>query len=634
MILGFFVELLNIFLLEKHQNNIMRRLFNLLLLLVAPFIALFNLVGVAYAEGHVGCPERYVTLVNPVRGRELWLDKSLKPIIEQYNASAAFSFPATWLMQYDALNDRELIDTVKNFEVGGEKGVFLEISESLADEAGVVYDSETKWSNPGVIFLSAYTQSERRALIDTIYKKFKDNFGYYSKSVGAWWIDSYSVNYIRQKYGVDAILIVADQKTTDSYGVWGQWWGEPYYPSKYNILTPGVKNKLDAVIIQWAQRDPTLAYGEGSIYSNYSLQANDYIRSGKSTDYFQSLVDSYLDCKNPVGQITIGMETGMEEIDFHSEYINQLKTLSKYEGLNFLTMSDFAKVYKNITRENPSSVAIGGWTMNTKERSNRNLGDRVRYNEKIPFSDYFVADKSSFLDRDLSLLEVREYKSTIPWYLLISLALLTIALRKKMFVVWTTSMLFTFISFFLIFRSGTFHGWQVFYGPILENLDKVQCLLVLSVFAIFYLVTKTKLKNKSLFFWLLPLSFGLDRILMSLRYSVIEGGRVFGYLVDRTRIFGLMIGDNNIKFFNNIFTTTEVASFLRIPFERVWQGGVLYFILYPLSHILLGIGLYFLLIKLSKRIRIIILTILVILFVAQIVWIFKIDPSWVQPITN
>lgn len=612
----------------------MRRLFNLLFLLVATFTILLNFAGVVRAESEISCLERYVTLVNPVRGRELWLDKSLKPIIEQYNASAKYGFPVTWLLQYDALTDNELIDTVKNFEVGGEKGVFLEVSKSLADEAGVVFDSKTKWSNPGVIFLSAYSQSERRALIDTIYKKFKKDYGYYPKSIGAWWIDSYSVNYIKQKYGVDAILIVADQKTTDSYGVWGQWWGEPYYPSKYNILAPGVKNKLDAVVIQWAQRDPTLAYGEGSIYSNYSLQANDYIRSGKGTGYFKTLIDSYLDCKNPVGQITIGMETGMESIAFHSEYVNQLKTLSEYEGLNFLTMSDFAKVYKSISRENPSNMAIGGWVMNAKERNNKYLGDKVEYNEKISFSDYFVADKSSFLDRDLTLLRVKDHKNIIPWYLLVSLALLVIALRKKMFVVWTTSMLFAFTSFSLIFKSGPSHGWQVFYGPVLENLDKVQCLLVLFVFAIFYLITKTKLKNKSLFFWLLPLSFGLDRILMSFRYSVINGEHVFGFLIDRTRIFGLMVGDGVLKFFNNIFTTTEVASFLRIPFERVWQGGVLYFILYPLSHILISIGLYFLLIKLPKKIRIIFLTILVILFVTHIIWIFKVDPSEVLPVMN
>lgn len=612
----------------------MSRLFKLLLLLVVSFVSFFNLQNVVHAESQINCSERYVTLVNPVRGREKWLDKSLKPIIEQYKASANYGSPATWLLQYDALDDSELIETVNNFEVVGEKGIFLEVSRNLANEAGVIFDSEAKWSNPGVVFLSAYSRSERRALIDTIYNKFKKDFGYYPKSIGAWWIDSYSINYIRQKYGVDAILIVADQKTTDSYGVWGQWWGHPYYPSKYNILIPGVKNKLDTVVIQWAQRDPILAYGTGAIYSNYSLQANDYIRSGKDTNYFKTLVDSYLDCQNPVGQVTIGMETGMESVGFQQEYLNQLKVLSEYTNLKAVSMSNFAKAYKAINRKNPSNVIVGGWTMNIKERNNINLGDRVKYNEKILFSDYYVPDKSNFLNRDLTSLVINDYKNVVHWYLLISLALLAIALRKKILVVWLSSMFFAFTSFFLIYRSGMFHGWQIFYGPVLENLDKVQCLLVLTVFGIFYLFTKTKLKNKSLFFWLLPLSFGLDRILISLRYSIVDGNKVFGFLIDRTRIFGLTIGETGLKFFNNIFTTTEVQSFFKIPFERIWQGSTLYFVLYPLLHILVSVGLYFLLIKLPKRIIIVLLTILAILFVAQIIWIFGLDPSEIFPITS
>ena len=232
---------------------------------------------------------------------------------------------------------------MKSFS-GDEPGLFLEVSKSLADKTGINYPENLKWSNPGAVFLSAYSQSERRLLIDTLYTEFKNNFGYYPKSIGAWWIDSYSLNYIKQKYGLSAVLIVADQKTTDSYGVWGGWWGYPYFPSKYNVLVPSdYDNSLGAVAIQWAQRDPVKAYGVGPTYSNFSLQANDYIRNGQNTDYFAKLVSVYLKCQNPIGQITVGMETGMEASEFQGEYQNQLKSLSETPNLHFVTMSEFAE---------------------------------------------------------------------------------------------------------------------------------------------------------------------------------------------------------------------------------------------------------------------------------------------------
>jgi hypothetical protein len=342
------------------------------------FLSVFLLFPNIVKAQETDCQNRIVTFVNPVRGRNLWSDKSLYPLQEQYAVLANHNYPATWLLQYDALIDGEVTNTIKNFSIKGEPGVFLEISRDLGNDAGVATPIYTRWSDPGSVFLSAYSQSERRKLIDKIYSKFKTVFGYYPKSVGAWWIDSYSLNYIKDKYGLEGIMIVADQKTTDSYGVWGQWWGVPYYPSKENILVPALGNSnFSPVVIQWAQRDLELAYGEGSSFSNFSLQANDYIRSGKDTSYFVSLVGKYLDCENKIGQITVGLETGMESLGFSNEYSNQVEALSKNPQLKALTMSDFARVFKSVYSGNPDQVRVGDWVMTPTFRQNEKLGDSI-----------------------------------------------------------------------------------------------------------------------------------------------------------------------------------------------------------------------------------------------------------------
>ncbi len=590
-----------------------------------------------YAESQTNCAGRYATLVNPVRGRELWLDKTIKPIVDQYSASAKYNFPVTWLLQYDALTDQELINEVKSFDVSGEKGVFLEISKSLADDSGVVYTQGLKWSDPGVIFLSAYSQSERRVLIDTLFNQFKKDFGYYPKSVGAWWIDSYSLNYIKNKYGLEAILIVANQKTTDSYGVWGQWWGYPYYPSKYNVLVPAEKNSSNTVVIQWAQRDPVLAHGEGSIYSNFSLQANDYIRSGKDIGYFRNLVDTYLDCQNPLGQVTIGLETGMESIAFNGEYISQMKVLSEYKNLKVVTMSDFAREYKNIYPENPDKIAIGSWNLAPSFRENKILGDNVAYNQNISFSDYFLADKSNFLERSLPIAGPNNQGVYLPWFSVIVFVFGILSFWKHKFEIWISASLFALAGFGLVFRSAILHGWQVFYGPNIKYLILSQCLIVLIVFALYLLVlvkSKIKIKKIRLLVWLLPLSFGLDRIFLTFRRSIIDGRELVGFAIDRIRIIGLMLGGGGLELSDKTYSITQSLSFQKVPIDRVWQSIPGYFVLYPLAHVIVAAILYLLLSKAPKWVKILSLSLLAILFVMQIIWIFRADPVSVLAIIN
>ena len=585
----------------------------------------------AQEEG-LACQGRYLTLVNPVRGRELWSDKSVSPLINQYSLVSKYSYPATWLLQYDALTDPEVLSEIRGFSPNQEFGLLLEISPDLAKDARVIYPAFTAWANPRAVFLSGYSQSERKKLLDTLFGQFKKTFGYYPKSVGAWWIDSYSLNYLSKKYGVVSAMIVSDQKTTDNYGVWGQWWGTPYYPSQANVLTPAgsKKSQMDLVVIQWAQRDLTLAYGEGPAYSNYSMQANDYTSLGKNTDYFDALVRNYLDCGNEIGQVTVGLETGIEGASYLTEYENQLNTLSKIQGLMFVTMSDFAQSYMNYYSQNPEVVRLSDgdseWLLTPQKRMNEKLGDEVFYNSQVAFSDYFVPDTSNFLDRRLGSNPTMAGSRYFPYHLLVWGALSVLFILKKKVLNSIFATLFLVAGFGLLLRSTEQLGWKVYFGPVVSNLELVQALLVFVVFAGFYF-----LKSRLLTL-ILPLTFGLDAFLVRLRYTDISGSRYLGLAWDALRIVGLKLQEPfRIEFVNRDFPTEVASSLLRFNFDKVWGTPYLSFIVYPAAHIVLGIIIYKLVRKSSLRRKLTILSFLALLFVLHLSWVLTHDPRVAVP---
>ena len=340
--------------------------------------------------------EKVATLVNPIRGRELWRDKTLKPIEKQYQSVKDNGLGATWLLQNDVLQDPGLLGVIKNFDSKQELGVFLEVSKNLALRSRVYFNEQSPWYDPGVIFLSAYGRGERKKIIDRTMTDFRNMFGYFPKSVGAWWIDSYSLNYLEKKYGIKTAMIVADQKTTDNYGVWGQWWGYPYYPDKTNILVPGNSKVL---IIQWALRDPVAAYfGEGPKISNHSLQANDYVSLGLDIGYFEKLANIYFDERNKLGQITVGLETGIESVPYLGEYQKQLEWIKK-EGITDLTMSQMADKYRKVYGRNPKEIWIEKWRLTPEMRENITLKDRINYVKGMVFGDYQKKDTQPFLNR-------------------------------------------------------------------------------------------------------------------------------------------------------------------------------------------------------------------------------------------
>ncbi len=372
------------------------------------FFSLFLFISPA----KVSATDKFINLVYPVRSRDLWQENKLSHLDNAFKELRDRKLKSTWLLQYDTLKDTDLINKVEKDCPKCELGLFLEVSEVLATDANVSFKiGEGHWYRPDKIFLSGYSLLEREKLIDKQFEKFKAIFGHYPISVGVWYIDPFSLNYLVDKYNVSGFVSVADQYDTDGQRYWGKPFGSPYYPQKLNALAPAnsLDNKLNIVGIQWAQRHPTDSLGVGPHFSQFSLQANDYKNNKKDTAYFENLADLYLDNpNNPSPQITVGLEVGQELQVFWDEHLKQLDYIVKKEGTTVLTMSEFSSWYKEtipgVSPKNSITDGTTTWVNNPCFRAAYKNGkpfDIRSYDDSNVSPDVFGPDADHFIDREI-----------------------------------------------------------------------------------------------------------------------------------------------------------------------------------------------------------------------------------------
>lgn len=300
-----------------------------------------------HASVQAASQNQFVNIVNPVRISSYSQDPAAS-LAAQYFEVRNRNLAATWLLTYDALLNKGINSFSLTMDQSQEIGLFLEVTPLLAENAGVSYNKTDSWHRAGSVFLSGYTQEDRRKLIDAIFKKFKQSYGFYPASVGAWWVDSYSLEYMQREYGITANLTCADQFATDGYQIWGMYWSTPFYPGKLHAGIPAksLSSKLDIVTIQWAPRDPFNGYGPGpaSLFS-----AQDY----QKIDYFQKLVNLYTTAgSNQFGQITVGLEGDFIPQTYISPsfFASQLDIIAKAKqagSIEVVTMKDFSNWYRS-----------------------------------------------------------------------------------------------------------------------------------------------------------------------------------------------------------------------------------------------------------------------------------------------
>lgn len=214
---------------------------------------------------------RIINIVNFIRQTDYRVENSdslmFRTVAEQVALVNKYNLPATFLLQYDALIKPEYQQLLKtqlksNSEVGG----WFEITQPQVEAAGMTWRGEYSWvSHANIAFSTGYTTAERERLVDVYMEKFKEIFGSYPKSMGSWYIDAHTLNYLYTKYGIEASCNCKDQIGTDGYTLWGGYWNQAYYPSKLNGYMPAQSEagQIPVPVFRMLGSDPIYQYDDG-----------------------------------------------------------------------------------------------------------------------------------------------------------------------------------------------------------------------------------------------------------------------------------------------------------------------------------------------------------------------------------
>lgn len=350
---------------------------------------------------------QFINIVNPVR-ISTYTNDPIASINAEYGVIKERNLPATWLLTYDVIAKDGLVPVIKGMDENQELGIFFEVTPLFAEKAGVTYNKTDSWHRANSLFLSGYPQKDRIKLIDEVFNEFKESFGFYPTSVGSWWNDSFSLEYMQKKYGITANLICADQFETDGYHLWGQFWGSPFYPSKFHAGIPAknANSRIDVVNIQWASRDPINGYHS----SAYSVQ--DYFALGLSQDYLQGLIKLYTgNSEVNFGQIAIGLEGDLNADSYKGTYTQHMELISKLRdsGYQVVTMRDFSNWYRSEFKNGtPASLIVSDDLLNT--------GKKAIWYQTSFFRIGFVYNKK---ESKLEIIDLRTYYNNFqePFYL-------------------------------------------------------------------------------------------------------------------------------------------------------------------------------------------------------------------------
>lgn len=220
----------------------------------------------AKRQPHIVNIVNFIRLLEP-RDTAITEDVLYQTVVSQIRLMRENRLGGTFLVQYDALIDPRYQQLLKslpdsNFEIGA----WWEITQPHVERAGLHWRGRYPWdSDANVDFSTGYSFTEREKLVDVYMKDFKKIYGRYPASVGSWFIDSYTLDYMYRKYGIVATCNCKDQIGTDGYTLWGGYWNQAYYPSVKNAYMPAqtAAGQLPVPVFRMLGSDPIRQYESG-----------------------------------------------------------------------------------------------------------------------------------------------------------------------------------------------------------------------------------------------------------------------------------------------------------------------------------------------------------------------------------
>lgn len=360
---------------------------------------------------------RIINIVNFIRQTDYRLQNSdallFEAVEKQVDLVNKYNFPATFLFQYDALINpkyQKLMKTKLNSQ--SELGAWWEITQPHVEAAGIKWRGEHSWvSTANIAFTPGYTQKEREKLVDVYMEKFKEIYGKYPKSVGSWFIDSHTLEYMYEKYGIVASCNCKDQVGTDGYTLWGGYWNQAYYPSKKNAYMPAqtTAGQIPVPVFRMLGSDPIYQYdaGIGSNHQGVITLEPVYKDGGGNKQWVEYFMESVADepCLAfnyaQAGQENsftwAGMGKGLE-MQFPI-----FDTLKKAGKIRIETMEESGMWFKKQFSKTPATAFTA--LVDVRNEGNKS----VWYNSRFYRSNLYW-EKDGFCFRDIHLFD-ENYKS-------------------------------------------------------------------------------------------------------------------------------------------------------------------------------------------------------------------------------
>lgn len=355
---------------------------------------------------------RIINIVNFIRKTDYRLENAdsllFEAVEKQIELVNKYDFPATFLFQYDALIDPEYQKLMKSkLDPKCEIGAWWEITRPHVEAAGIEWRGEHPWvSTANIAFTTGYTPEEREKLVDVYMAEFKEIYGYYPRSVASWYIDSHTLAYMYDKYGVVASANCKDQVGTDGYTLWGGYWNQAYYPSRKNAYMPAQseQGQIPVPVFRMLGSDPMYQYdnGVGSNRQGVISLEPVYHDSGKNRKwveyFFQSIVDGPSLAFNyaQAGQENSFTWNGMGEgLKMQFPIIDSLRRTGK---IRLETLEASGKWFKEQFTTTPATAVTTLFDV-------RNKGNKsVWYNSRYYRANLFW-EKDGFCFRDIHLFD-------------------------------------------------------------------------------------------------------------------------------------------------------------------------------------------------------------------------------------
>ena len=253
-----------------------------------------------------GGSPRIVNIINFIRQCEPrieWITEDVlyETVVEQIAIMKKHQLKGTFLLQYDALMDPRYQKLLKGLPADMfEIGAWWEIPQPLVENSGYKWRGRYQWDwHADVGFATGYSPKEREKLADTYMADFKKIFGYYPKSVGSWFIDAHTLQYMQERYGIVASCNCKDQIGTDGYTMWGGYWSQGYYPSRKNAYMPAQNagNQIPVPIFRMLGSDPIHQYDSGLGGNRQRVVSLEpvYTRGGGDADWCRWYFDAFVD---------------------------------------------------------------------------------------------------------------------------------------------------------------------------------------------------------------------------------------------------------------------------------------------------------------------------------------------------